>query len=65
MTFSQGGQGGLGFHHFGWYNAVKGGYDIIFSRSFIGGHFEKGRGRDKSEHARLLCDLKTFGIWKT
>ena len=39
VMFSQGGQGGLEFHHFGWYNVVKGGYDVIFCQSFIGGHF--------------------------
>ena len=33
----------------------KGGYDVMFSRSFVGGHLGKGRGQDNSEHARLLC----------
>ena len=32
----------------------KGGYDVMFSRSFVGGHLGKGLGRDNSEHARLL-----------
>ena len=38
----------------------KGGYDIMFSQSFVGGYLGKGRGRDNSEHARLLRHLFAF-----
>ena len=31
----------------------------MFSRSFIGGHLEKRRRRDKSEHARLLWGFQS------
>ena len=37
---------------------MKGGYDVIFSRSFIGGHLGLGGGRANSEHARLLSLLQ-------
>ena len=30
----------------------------MFSRSFVGGHLEKGRGEANSEHARLLGGLR-------
>ena len=40
----------------------KGGYDIMFSRSFVGGHLGKGRERDNSEHARLLTCQVTFKL---
>ena len=35
---------------------VEGGGDVMFSRTFIGGHFEKGGEQDNSEPARLLAD---------
>ena len=38
----------------------KGGYDVMFSQSFVGGHLGKGRGRDNSEHARLLPECLLF-----
>ena len=35
----------------------------MFSRSFVGGHLEKGRGEANSEHARLLTRWAMLNPW--
>ena len=35
-----------------------------FLEFFFGGHLGKGRGRDNSEHARLLCNKATLYMYK-